>query len=343
MPKLSIVVPVYNAEQYLNQCLDSILAQSFTDFELILVDDGSGDQSGVICDQYACMDSRVLVIHTENQGVVTARRTGVSRAQGEYTAFVDSDDWLDRDFYRCIFEEGDGVNADILICSRVNRAAGCVSTTSFAPGYYDKEMLERTIFPQMIYDMGAQRYRITPTLWDKIFRTELLREVYEGVDPHITLGEDAICTYPFIARSRSLQILENTACYHYRENHISMVNQCDIRLLERVHALAVNMNQQFSGMPEIFNSQVKCFLSYNGLYAAHQILMHNRSFWLCKRIRAVKDLWAKSIMAQSFKEAAKADCSKKLKWKLRFARKNHPYLLYLLLRCNLIYQHMKPE
>lgn len=343
MPKMSIVVPVYNAEQYLNQCLDSILEQTFTDFELILVDDGSTDQSGWICDQYAQMDPRVLVIHMDNHGVVTARRTGVSRARGEYTAFVDSDDWLDRDFYRCIFEKAGGKQTDILICSHVNRAAGRVSITSFLPGYYDKSKLESTIFPQMIYDMSTQRYQITPTLWDKIFRTDLLREVYVGVDPRITLGEDAICTYPFIARSKSLQIIDNTACYHYREDHVSMVNQSDIRLLERVYALAINMRQQFSGLSEIFGNQVKCFLAYNGLYAAHQVLLTNRRLRLSRRIRAVKKLWAQPIMAQSFEQAAKAACAKKLQWKLQFARKNRPYLLYLLLRSNLIYQHMKPE
>ena len=343
MPKLSIVVPVYNSEQYLHQCLQSILQQSFKDFELILVDDGSTDQSGNICDQYARNDHRVLVIHSENRGVVTARRTGVNRARGEYTAFVDSDDWLDRDFYHGIFENTGATAADILICSKVNRAAGRVSTTSFTPGFYDRNKLETVIFPRMIFDMEAQRYRITPTLWDKIFRTELLRAVYAGVDPCITLGEDAVCTYPTIARSNSLLILENTACYNYREDHISMVNHCDIRLLQRVQALADNMNQQFFGLPDIFDEQVKCFLAYNGLYAAHQVLLLNRKLTLSKRLRAVGELWGHSLMVQAFAQARRSSCSRKLKWKLRFAAWNRPFLLFVLLQCKHICQHMKPE
>ena len=146
MPRLSVVVPVYNVEKYLNQCIDSILGQSFSDFELIIVNDGSTDDSGSICDQYAMADPRVRVIHTENRGVVTARRTGVNMARGEYTVFVDSDDWLDLDFYRCLIEGGEGMNADILISGNLKRAAGCVKTTVFPSGYYDKKTLENTIY-----------------------------------------------------------------------------------------------------------------------------------------------------------------------------------------------------
>lgn len=338
MPKLSIVVPVYNVEKYLNQCIDSILEQSFRDFELILVDDGSKDCSGNICDAYAKADPRVRVMHTENRGVVTARRTGVHCAQGEYTAFVDSDDWLDLDFYRCVFEDAGETNADVLICSRINRAVGVVETTTFQVGYYDREKLESTVLPQMIYDMRSEEYHIKPSLWDKIFRTELLKAVYEGVDPLVTLGEDAVCTYPAIARANSLHIIQNSACYHYREDHISMVNHCDMRLLQRVSAFAVNMNQQFSEFSAAFDAQVQCYIACVGLYAAHQVLLLNKELGLYKRIRAVKDFFGQPAMAHAFQQAQKTDCSRKLKWKLGFAVKNQPQFLWLLLRCNSAFQ-----
>ena len=341
MPKLSIVVPVYNVEKYLNQCIDSILEQSFKDFELILVNDGSKDRSGSICDEYAKADSRIRVIHTGNRGVVTARRTGVNCAGGEYTAFVDSDDWLDADFYRGVFEDADETNTDILICSRINRAVGVVETTIFQSGYYDRAKLENTVWPQMIYDMCSKQYCINPSLWDKIFRTELLKSVYAGVDPLVTLGEDAVCTYPCIARANSLYIIDNSACYHYREDHVSMVNNCDIRLLQRVCALADNMNQQLSEHSEIFDNQVQCFIAYNGLYAARQVLLLNRELRLCKRVQAVKDFFSSPAMSRSFQEAKKNICSPKLKWKLCLAIKNQPYLLLLLLQCNYALQKVK--
>lgn len=329
MPKLSIVVPVYNVEKYLNQCIDSILEQSFADFELIIVDDGSTDCSGSICDKYAQADQRVLVIHTENHGVVTARRTGVNCARGEYAAFVDSDDWLDPDFYGCIFENAGDANADILLCSHITSAASRIEMTALPANYYDRKEMESIVFPQMIYDMRAERYHIAPSLCNKIFRTELLKEVYKGVDPIVTLGEDAVCTYPCIAKANSLLVIENSACYHYREDHISMVNHCDVRLLQRVSAFAVNMKQQFSAFPEFLGRQAQCYIACVGLYAARQVLLYNRELSLYKRSWAVKDFLGKPEVAQSFAEANKTSCSVRLKWELHFAIKKQPYLLML--------------
>lgn len=94
MPKVSVIVPVYNTEKYLPRCIDSILAQTFTDFELILINDGSSDNSGAICDEYAAKDKRITVIHKENGGVSSARNKGIEIAQGEWIAFVDSDDYI---------------------------------------------------------------------------------------------------------------------------------------------------------------------------------------------------------------------------------------------------------
>ena len=94
MPKVSIIVPVYNTEEYLSECIESILDQSFTDFELLLINDGSIDKSGKICDEYAKKDSRIVVIHKENGGVSSARNKGIEIAQGEWISFIDADDWI---------------------------------------------------------------------------------------------------------------------------------------------------------------------------------------------------------------------------------------------------------
>lgn len=104
MPKISVIVPVYNSEKYLHRCIDSILAQTFTDFEVLLIDDGSTDSSGEICDEYAHKDSRVRVFHKENGGVSSARNLGLDNAKGEWISFVDSDDWLVEDCYSIILQ-----------------------------------------------------------------------------------------------------------------------------------------------------------------------------------------------------------------------------------------------
>ena len=99
MPKLSVIVPIYNVEQYIHKCVDSILNQNFKDFELILVDDGSPDSCGKICDEYAQKDERVKVIHKVNGGLSDARNFGLEKAKGEYVSFIDSDDWVDENIY----------------------------------------------------------------------------------------------------------------------------------------------------------------------------------------------------------------------------------------------------
>ena len=107
MPKISVIVPVYNTEQYLHRCIDSILAQTYTDFELLLIDDGSKDNSGKICNEYAAKDSRVRVFHKENGGVSSARNIGLDNAKGGWISFVDSDDWISTEYLENLFNAVD--------------------------------------------------------------------------------------------------------------------------------------------------------------------------------------------------------------------------------------------
>lgn len=115
MPEISVIVPVYNVEQYLQRCVDSILSQSFSDFELILVDDGSPDRCGAICDTYAEQDNRVCVIHQENGKASAARNAGIEAAKGKWIAFVDPDDWIHQHYLRLLYENTDN-ETDVILC-----------------------------------------------------------------------------------------------------------------------------------------------------------------------------------------------------------------------------------
>lgn len=115
-PKISIIVPVYQVEPYIRRCIDSILSQTFKDFELILVDDGSPDKCGEICDEYALKDSRIKVIHKKNGGLSSARNAGLDIAQGDYIGFVDSDDWIDEDMYEVLYENITKYNVEVAVC-----------------------------------------------------------------------------------------------------------------------------------------------------------------------------------------------------------------------------------
>lgn len=117
MAKIGVIVPVYNAESYLRKCIDSILSQTFQDFELLLVDDGSDDRSGKICDEYGEKNRKVKVIHKEHKGVSDARNRGVDENTGEYIAFIDSDDWVDKGYLETLYRMAEETNADLVISS----------------------------------------------------------------------------------------------------------------------------------------------------------------------------------------------------------------------------------
>ena len=120
-PKISIIVPVYKVEKYLCRCLDSIVAQTFTDWECILIDDGSPDNSGKICDEYAEKDGRFRVIHQENAGVSAARNAGLDAARGEWIGFVDSDDWVESNMYEYLYNNALETKSDVVICGFVGQ------------------------------------------------------------------------------------------------------------------------------------------------------------------------------------------------------------------------------
>ena len=115
--KISIIIPVYNVENYIERCIDSLISQSYINLEIILVDDGSTDKSGEICDRYAVVDNRIKVIHIKNSGRGEARNIGLSQANGQYIGFVDSDDWVEKDLYKYLIENIEETKADISICA----------------------------------------------------------------------------------------------------------------------------------------------------------------------------------------------------------------------------------
>lgn len=222
-PFLSIIVPVYNVEKYIRQCLDSILSQNFTDYEVILVDDGSTDKSGTICDEYASDNPSFQCIHKPNGGLPSARKCGYKASRGKYVAFVDSDDWIAPDMYSKLCHAARNTQADIVLCNYTavmsDRAEVC--TTPFMAGFYDKRRLKEEIYPYMIYSGTFYKYGISPNLWNKLFRRELLHDHLFHVPDAVTVGEDTLATYSCILEAASVFIMDE-ALYYYRSNADSM-------------------------------------------------------------------------------------------------------------------------
>ena len=223
-PSVSVIVPVYNAESYLKQCIESITDQTYKNLDIILVDDGSVDKSPDLCDAYAAADSRIKVIHKKNEGLVRARKTGVLHASGEYITYVDADDWIDSDAYETVLGEMAGRNVDMVLYGLAEEYGDRTveKENSFAEGYYAERDLKEKLYPSMLCGEVFFRFGILPNLVCKLVRRELLESVQPLVSDEVEMGEDADCTFQMLLQAESIQILRY-APYHYRKRHDSMV------------------------------------------------------------------------------------------------------------------------
>lgn len=223
MLTLSVIVPVYNAKEYLRQCVDSILNQTYGDMEIILVDDGSVDGSGKICDQYQRMDDRVKVIHQRNQGCICARRCGLQNSRGEYIGFVDSDDWIAKDMYQLLMSEAEEKGCDIVSMGYtvVDGKEKREEEDATLSGLYEKGKNLDSLLSVMMYDAEKEKRGVHPSLCSKVIRRDLLTDIFSRVDENITMGEDAAVFYPCCLKAESIFILKEYK-YFYRIHKNSM-------------------------------------------------------------------------------------------------------------------------
>ena len=216
MPTISVIVPVYKVEPYIHQCIDSILAQTYTDFELILVDDGSPDNCGMICDEYAKQDDRIRVIHQENQGASAARNAGIEVAKGDYIAFIDGDDIVARWYFDRLYSVVYNWEADIAVCK--------AESGTDAPFLFGEEDENSNVIAisgrsacRSIYYMDG----IIPIQpWGKIYKKRL----FEGIKfPEGMICEDD-ATIPRLLYLSSKVALVNSKIYFYRQQPNSVMN-----------------------------------------------------------------------------------------------------------------------
>lgn len=203
---LSIIVAVYNIEEYLPRCIESVLAQTYRKLEIILVDDGSTDESGRICDAYAGKDERIRVIHKKNGGLSDARNAGMDIASGEYIGFVDGDDWIEPDMYRAMYESCERECAQIAVCryKQITKSGVVDASTGNSVSLSRAEALE-------IYVCGDERYLIYNSVWSKLFAAQLIREMRFPVGKK---SEDIMFTTRAFCHMNRLVYLD-TAYYNY--------------------------------------------------------------------------------------------------------------------------------
>lgn len=221
---VSVTVPIYNVAEYLPQCIESICAQTYRALEIILVDDGSTDEGGSICDRYAKEDPRITVIHKENGGLVSARKAGLCAAHGEFVACVDGDDWVEPDMIQRLMEIEAAAGADVIAFAGYEDGDGCqgIKGNTAAEGLYHTEGQLSGLYARMLMDGNFFTQGIAPYMWSKLFRRSLLEPCQMQVPDVVSYGEDAACVYPCLLAAGSIYVTDRPM-YHYRVRQGSLV------------------------------------------------------------------------------------------------------------------------
>lgn len=252
MPEISVIVPVYKVEKYLNSCVDSILNQSFSDFELILVDDGSPDNCGVICDDYAAKDSRVRVIHQENQGLSCARNTGIDAARGRFLCFVDSDDLVAPDYCRVLYDLLAESTADFSVCGV------CRFRDGEDPVPVDVEDSGQVSSREFL---GMQLRRKSEFgVWNKLYRRELFEKIRFKAGK---LNEDVIFSADLMKHCPEGAVISGRQLLLYRQRAGSIVSEQSLKgSCDRIFAGAYLLDAVLEDAPELTDLTLKYAISY---------------------------------------------------------------------------------
>lgn len=234
VPKISVIVPVYKAETYLHRCVDSLLAQTFTDFEILLVDDGSPDRSGEICDEYARKDSRVRVFHKENGGVSSARQCGMDNARGEYTIHADPDDWVDPTMLEELYRKAKEEDADMVICDYFVEERKKTKRIIQKPSALDHNVVLEELFQQL-----------HGSCWNKLVRRACYKEFGVKFPLELSCCEDLYVNACLAAEDIRITYL-NKAFYHYDQvvNENSILHSNDFEFFLQIDRILIGLLEE---------------------------------------------------------------------------------------------------
>ncbi len=287
--ELSIVVPVYNVEQYIDRCIQSIVNQTKSDIEIILVDDGSTDNSGHLCDEYSKLDSRIRVIHKENGGLTSAWKAGVINATGKYIGFVDSDDWVDADMFETMYSAAISNDAQMVIAGLVydfesGKGEKRCESSKLKNGVYNRERIEKEIYPNLLNDGSFFGRTIQPARVTKLYTKEIIMKNIDLCSETVSIGEDLQLTFAVLCDTEKVVMLENYFPYHYWINDKSMTGKHDPNYVGKI---AETMNQllNISVQKSVYNFETQIindFLCLSVLGIKSEI-MKNKGFFNIRR------------------------------------------------------------
>ncbi len=318
----SVIVPVYKVEKYLPDCIESVLNQTFSDFELILVNDGSPDTCPEICESYKEKDSRIKMVHKPNGGLASARRAGIKVAQGDYVFNLDSDDLIESDTLECAYKIIKETDCEIVSFSYKwvkGRQTVNITNDGLDEGLYTEGDIEKYIYPKLLMDENMNH--ISYYLSGKAVKRDLLTPHQLGVSEKISLGEDLCCVIPCYLHTKSVYISKKTAyLYRVREDSLSKeFNTNQIYLIENViNEISKNDMHKIVDFEEQL-CRYSCFMCFAILAAAAEG-NHFRS------IKAIKENIINSLHNEKLPYAKFANISLKSKISV-FLMKNRCYVI----------------
>lgn len=245
IPDISIIVPVYNAEKYIHRCIDSLLAQTFSNFELLLVDDGSPDNSGAICDEYAKKDDRIKVFHKENGGVASARQFGIDNACGEYTIHADPDDWAEPGMLEELYKKAKETDADMVICDfYVDTLKESVYRSQKVSAETSQEVLDDLLF-----------HRLHGSLWNKLILLACYTDFNVRFVEKLNYCEDYLVCVKMLMHNIKTTYLDK-AFYHYDQivNNDSITRKFSAKTLEQLKMFVTSLEELIPEKEEIILS-----------------------------------------------------------------------------------------
>lgn len=236
---ISIIVPIYNVEKYIEKCLNSLKNQTYTELEIILVNDGSSDKCGEICDSIVKLDKRFKVIHKQNGGVSSAWQAGVKNAKGEYIGFVDPDDYVEKDYFEVLLNGMINNKADIVICGHVIEEESQKNIIKAPIENYEFKLYLGQELEELKLNINDGRY-ITYAKWNRLFKREIVLANFPLYDERLSLGDDIAITLASIYDSKSLLLMDYYG-YHYLNRKSSITHSFNVNLINNLTYLFDNI------------------------------------------------------------------------------------------------------
>lgn len=290
MSKVSIIIPVYNADQYIDRCITSIINQTEADIEIIIVDDGSTDQSLPKCYQHQNTDSRMVVVHKSNEGPHSARKRGTQLAKSKWVAFIDADDWIEEDFIQSLLKVAEQHQVDLVaggLCED-NGGVKTISRNQIPDGLYNETCIKHKVHEKMLCCDGQFNQNLIPSLCGKLFLKDKLLPIVEQLDNDIRVAEDLACTLAYVLKCNSIYVISEINGYRYCRMSNTLSHEYDADYFDKIGRLFRYFDTVLRGTEdkvviESFNIY-KIYLIYRQLIIIYNINDKEKGRKFCRDI-----------------------------------------------------------